>query len=333
MQTSIAAIDYYLPNEIVKTSELLAEAKSDRFDIHSDFIYRILGIEEVRHSPTKTRPSFLASQAAEKMLLKWEYQRQDIDAIIFCGIDRDYIEPSTAHYVQHNLGIDKAECKDISNACLGFMTGLRDADMMIRTGEAKHVLVCTGECTSELSRRLLPFLKKEKNNQIFRDKLGAFTVGDAGAAAIVSESHDGSGFKGMNFVSYGHLAPLCYYYYNNDGIPDGQMLMKDISQAILDAHRDLLPLTKAKLNIDSSEISCLITHQVGKRPWLRYPDIMGVSKQLMTKTFDKLGNITSATFAVNYKKALEAEKIKKGDFVFAAMAGSGLTVCQVGLQV
>ena len=60
---------------------------------------------------------------------------------------------------------------------------------------------------------------------------------------------------------------------------------------------------------------------------------MGVEKERMTKTFDTLGNITSATFGINYAMALESGKIRSGDLVMAAMAGSGLSVCQVLLIV
>jgi 3-oxoacyl-[acyl-carrier-protein] synthase-3 len=56
----------------------------------------------------------------------------------------------------------------------------------------------------------------------------------------------------------------------------------------------------------------------------------GVSPSKMIKTLDKLGNITSATFPVNFKKLGDEEKVTKGDRIGGCFAGSGLVVGQFG---
>lgn len=330
MNTYISAIDYYLPSQIVKTRDMMAETKPERLGFSDTMIEDMVGIFEVRHASDEQKPSTLATIAAEKALAKFEGNPDEIDLIIFCAIDRDYVEPSTAHVVQKNLGLKNAVCFDVTNACLGFMTGIQIANAAISSRTARNVLVCTGERSSDVTKNFMPQLQDSDQRGIFFDKIGALTVGDAGVAAVISPSERESGIKSLNFSSDGRLSELCYYKYDQN-IPEGQMLMKEISNAILDAHRNLLPRTYEDANIEGKDISCLITHQVGKRPWERYPKIMGVPKDNMTKTFDTLGNITSATFGVNYAKALECGKINQGDLVMAAMAGSGLSVCQVAI--
>ena len=327
MNTYISAIDYYLPTQVVKTRDMMAETKPERLGFSETLIEDLIGIIEVRHSSPSQKPSTLATLAGEKALAKFEGNPDEIDLLIFCGIDRDYVEPSTAHIVQSNLGLKNAVCFDVTNACLGFMTGIQIANAAISSGTARHVLICTGECSSDITKDAIPYLQQFSEREHFFDRIGALTVGDAGVAAIMSPSDSSSCIKSLNFSSNGRLAELCYYKCDK-GIPEGQMLMKKISNAILDAHKSLLASTIEQLDIDSKPIDCLITHQVGKRPWERYPKVMGVSKGQMTKTFDTLGNITSATFGVNYAKALEANQIKQGNLVMAAMAGSGLSVCQ-----
>jgi 3-oxoacyl-[acyl-carrier-protein] synthase III len=231
--------------------------------------------------------------------------------------------------VQKNLGLRNAVCFDVSNACLGFMSGMQIANSAIESGMSRNVMICTGERPSQLSKVTAPHLRGLEDRTEFFNKIGALTVGDAGVAAIISRSEGISGIKSMNFVSNGQLTNLCYYKQDKDIVTEGQMLMKEISTAILDAHKALLPTSLKTANIKASDINCLITHQVGKRPWERYPKIIGVERNSMTKTFDTLGNITSATFGVNYARAIESQQIKAGDLVMAAMAGSGLSVCQV----
>ncbi len=330
MNTYISAIDYYLPNEVVKTRDMMAETKPERLGFSDTLIENLIGIREVRHAADNEKPSTLATAAAHRALAKFDGNPDEIDLLIFCSIDRDFIEPSTAHVIQHNLGLRGAVCFDVTNACLGFMTGMQIANAAISAGTARNVMICTGERSSDVTKNFMPELQKSAERGHFFDKIGALTVGDAGVAAVISPSDRKSGIKSLNFSSDGKLSELCYYKYNKD-IPEGQMLMKEISSAILDAHKELLPQTLENASIQGKDIDCLITHQVGKRPWERYPKIMGVPKDHMTKTFDTLGNITSATFGVNYAKAVDSGQINKGDLVMAAMAGSGLSVCQIAI--
>ena len=326
MNTYIAAIDYYLPRQIVKTRDMMAETQPERLGFSPTLIEDLIGILEVRHADDGEKPSTLATLAAEKALAKLGDKPPAIDLLIFCGIDRDYIEPSTAHIVQRNLGLKDAVCFDVTNACLGFMTAMQIANAAIESQMARNVLICTGERSSDVTKTCMPLLLNVDRREHFFDKIGALTVGDAGAAAIISPCDQTAGIKSLHFSSDGRLAELCYYKYNSREL-EGQMLMKKISKAILDAHKSLLPTTFNNNLIGSEDINCLITHQVGKRPWERYQQIMGVAQEAMTKTFDTLGNITSATFGVNYARALEDGKINPGDLVLAAMAGSGLSVC------
>lgn len=332
MDTAIYDIDYYLPHQIVKTADLMAETRPGRVGFTTDLISDLLGIREVRHAECRESPSTLAIRAAEKLFSRSLVRPEQIGLIIFCGIDRDYCEPSTAHFVQAAIG-SNGICFDISNACLGFMSGIQVANAMIAQGTVEYALICTGERPSEVAKSVAKSLKCEHKRTIFWNKVGALTVGDAGAAAVIGPKTDMAGFIGMKVTSAGKLAKLCYYRWDDRHEIEGRMHMKEISNAILDAHRDLYPRALTAMDLDPGRIDCLITHQVGKRPWERYPEIMGVEQRKMTKTFDRLGNITSATFAVNYAQALENRRIHKGDLVFAAMAGSGLSVCQMGMIV
>lgn len=332
MNTALYAVDYYLPRQVVKTTDLMAETRPDRVGFTTALISDLLGIREVRHAEGRELPSTLAIKAAEKLFAKSEIRPDQIGLIIFCGIDRDYCEPSTAHFVQAAIG-SNGICFDISNACLGFMSGIQVASAMIATGSVEYALICTGERPSEVAKSVAKSLKSERKRTMFWNKVGALSVGDAGAAAIIGPKTGDAGFLGMSVASIGKLARLCYYRWDDQHEIDGRMHMKEISNAILDAHRDLYPQALEAMQLDPERIDCLITHQVGKRPWERYPEIMGIAQMKMTKTFDLLGNITSATFPVNYAQALENKRIKKGDLVLAAMAGSGLTVCQMGMIV
>ena len=86
-----------------------------------------------------------------------------------------------------------------------------------------------------------------------------------------------------------------------------------------------------KLQWTPNIIDCLITHQVGERPFAKLSEMFGVGTHKMTQTYPKLGNITSATLPVNLSLGMEQGQIKQGDCLFVAMSGSGISVSHAGL--
>ncbi|MGH1439991.1 MAG: 3-oxoacyl-ACP synthase III family protein [Cellvibrionaceae bacterium] len=332
MNTYISAIDYYLPSQVVKTRDMMAETKPERLGFSETLIEDLVGIIEVRHASDDEKPSSLAINAANKALAKFDGNIDDIGMVIFCGMERDFIEPSTAHIIQYKLGLKNAVCFDVTNACMGFMSGIQIANAAIVSGMIKHALVCTGEKTSEWSKSMINTMLKKNDSESFQEKIGTLTLGDAGVAGIISPSETASGIIGLNYASKGGLAGLCHYKYEN-GVLEGKMKMREICNAGLRLHKNMFSETLSSMDITRDEIDCLITHQVGQVAWVGSARVLGLKEDIMTRTFDTLGNITSATFGVNYAMALEEERVKTGDLVLAAMAGSGLSTCQVGIVV
>ena len=54
----------------------------------------------------------------------------EIDLVVYCGHEGNWLEPGTAHVIQHSIGAN-AVCLDVSNACHGFMNGFSVVDAMI----------------------------------------------------------------------------------------------------------------------------------------------------------------------------------------------------------
>ena len=125
-----------------------------RFGIPHNWIDTRVGIKERRFVDFSTKPFDLAIDGSKKALDSAGIRPEDIDLIIFCGIDRDYIEPSTAHVVQHTLG-SRAICMDVSNACQGIISGISVADAMIGSGSIETALICSGETASHGIQKLL----------------------------------------------------------------------------------------------------------------------------------------------------------------------------------
>jgi len=326
--TEILGIGGYVPPQIIKSSELLDEIASEsRFGIKNSFISDVIGIEERRVAETHQKPSDLAILAAEAALLESGIRAPEIDLIIFCGIDRDWQEPATAHRVQQVLGATNATCFDVTNACHGFMNGISIADAMIAIGSANRALVCTGEKSSEMMYDTLNLLSESNDREDMKRWVGGLTVGDAGGAMILGKSERQSGFRKFNFSSNGAHADLCYYNYDKDGKIEGQMMMSSISKEMIAFHQSMINSTYEGLIWSPKEVDHLICHQVGHRPHRKMASVADVPVNRAPITYRHLGNITSATIPVN----LYFNRPVKGDKVLILGAGSGLSVSQTGV--
>ena len=326
--TEILGIGGYVPSQIVKSSELLDEINSEeRFGIKNNFLSEVIGIEERRVATAEQKPSDLAVMASQTALLESGIRPEEIDLIIFCGIDRDWQEPATAHRVQQLIGANNATCFDVTNACHGFMNGVSIADAMIAIGSASLALVCTGEKSSKMMYDTLDLMSRSDNRQDVKRWIGGLTVGDAGGAMILGQSSRKSGFRKFNFSSNGEHADLCYYNYDNDGKIEGQMLMKPISNEIVGYHRRMINATYSSLNWSSETVDWLYCHQVGARPHRQMASLADIELERAPITYQYYGNITSATIPMN----LYNNRPKKGDKVLILGTGSGLSVSQTGM--
>lgn len=320
----ILSASSFLPKQIIKSVDLFDEIKSEQqYDISRDWMSVKMGIKERRIAKKGTQPSMLAVPAARKAIEQSSINTDDIGLVIFAGIERDYSEPATVHNIQNQLGLRAKYAFDVSNACFGFVDAIKIASNFINQGDVDYALICTGEVQSKVLHAAVDRLKKGLNIREARNIIGALSVGDAGGAVIIGKSENNkSGFDLFNYNSDSKHTEKCVYKIDENGLPDGVMHMAPITNAILKAHKGLIDDTYLKLKLDNFD--WLLSHQMGLKPFKRFADITGVSMRKMIKTFDKLGNITSATFPVNFEKLVESGKVRKGEKISACFAGSGI---------
>lgn len=326
--SKIAGIGAYLPEQVVTSEELMHEAGCRRFGVPETFLARACGIKRRRFSTEEETFANLAIYASRVAIEDAQVDPLDIDMILFCGIDRDCPEPSTAHTIQKEIGANNAECLDISNACLGILNGLSVANAYIGIGSAETILICTGEKPSLVTLDIIRQLKQIADKKTFRKLLGALTVGDAGGAFIVSKkNYDEEGCQYLHFASEGQYSDLCYYKHTSKGI-EFQMLMEKISRRGVGLHEREIGNTYKNLKWNPKLVSKLYCHQVGSGPHAQMASLATQPLVNAPNTYENYGNLTSATFPVN----MFLNRPLEGDKVLLLGSGSGLSICQIGLQ-
>jgi 3-oxoacyl-[acyl-carrier-protein] synthase-3 len=122
----------------------------------------------------------LAAEAATRVLATAGMSPGDLDAIILATVTHFHQTPSAAAILGHRIGAAGAPAWDISAACAGFCYAIGQADALVRSGMARHVLVIGAEKMSD-------FVDPA-------DRSISYLLGDGAGAAIVGVStHHGIG--------------------------------------------------------------------------------------------------------------------------------------------
>lgn len=170
-QTSVLGVTAAVPKE---KYDLAALGNEFGENIVSK-VLQATGVETVRIAPAGKTASDYCITAADLLLEKMSVSRDEIDGLIFVTQTPDYILPATSAVMQSRLGLrHQVITMDINQGCAGFIYGLFQAYLLVRTGCCKKVLVCVGDT---ISKYIYP-----------KDKSLRLLMGDAGSAAIVGKS-------------------------------------------------------------------------------------------------------------------------------------------------
>ena len=162
-------------------------------DVNVEEVTKITGVEEVRRAPTDMTVTDYAIDAAENLFTALNFDKSEIEGIVFATPISDYLTPGNGYILQEKLGLKKScVIVDINQACAGFVNGLFQASMMIETGYCKNILLCAGDTAATV-------YPKDKSMQML--------MGDAAAVALVSEGNSKSAFS---FYNDGNLLKALY---------------------------------------------------------------------------------------------------------------------------
>lgn len=291
------------------------------------------GIRRRGFWPTGTRPSSIATEAAEKILRS--FPREKIDILIHASVCRDFLEPATAAQVHRNLRLPATTMiSDLSNACLGVLSAILMTGQMIESGAIKSALIVSGENGGPLLEQTLAHLLNDPQMDRKRIKpfMASLTIGSAGVAVLLTHetlAPSAPKILGGTTLTDSESVELC----QGDGNTGGLMMETD-SEALLKAGvklaRENWEKTKALLGWTVPDK--IIPHQVGTAHRLAFLETLGLPVDRDFETFKEFGNTGSAALPLTLMKAEAAGFLKKGDKVALLGIGSGLTSTMLGVE-
>ncbi|MCH8554677.1 MAG: ketoacyl-ACP synthase III [Schleiferiaceae bacterium] len=326
IQSKIAGTGFYVPDNVVTNDEL-----SKLMDTNDAWIQERTGIQERRHivKDSGDTPATMGAKAAEMAISRAGIDKSEVDFIIFATLSPDYYFPGGGVQVQDLLGIAEVGALDVRNQCSGFIYGLSVADVYIKSGMYKNVLVIGSENHSGG----LDFTTRGRGvSVIFGDGAGAVLMQpttEEGKGVLSTHLHsEGKYAKELALIGPSTLRwvpeileandpeDISYYPYMN-----GNFVFKHAVVRFEEVIREALD----KNGYQASDIDLLVPHQANLRISQYIQKKMRLRDEQVINNIMKYGNTTAASVPIALNEAWETGRIKPGDLVCLAAFGSGFT--------
>jgi len=331
------------PNRV--TNEMLSRI----MDVDDDWIRERSGVECRYFVDEGTSTSDLGAAAAQNALDNACVKKEDLDLIIFATMTPDYYFPGCGSLLQARLGAPEIPCFDIRQQCAGFLYGMQLADVYIRAGMARTVLLVGAEVHTGFmpwtaanydymySRTNTPPTPEELEwNNRFRNITVLF--GDAGAAVIIKaeESEDrgvidcilrangtdydrlyvpGVGFQHRQYVNEERIKA-------GEHIPvmKGAYVFRNAANSMTAVSREILE----RNGLGIKDVSLVLMHQANLRINERVQKMLEIPDEKVIHNIQRYGNTTAATIPLLWDEAARAGRLRPGDIVLMAAFGAGM---------
>lgn len=313
----IAGTGLFVPEKVLTNAEI-----EKMVDTSDDWIITRTGIKERRVASSETATSDMATKAAQMALNNAHLKASELDIIINATVTPDMIFPSTACFVQNNLGAKNAFCFDVAAACSGFIYGLEIGSRFLSSGGYKNALVIGAEKMTAITD--------------FTDRNTCVLFGDAAGAAVLKSGEGDAQIIGCYLGSDGSTSSLLQVPGGGSRVPateesvrkrlhfikmEGREVFKYAVRAMDVAATTLLE----RHNLTAADLGLLIPHQANLRIIDAIKTRLGLKDEQVFVNVHKYGNVSAGSVPVALHESIVEGRIRKGDYVLLVAFGAGFT--------
>ncbi|QKV18332.1 beta-ketoacyl-ACP synthase III [Oricola thermophila] len=314
IRSAVTGIGRALPKRIMTNQDF-----EHIVETSDEWIVQRTGIRQRHIAGDDETTASLGEEAARNALASAGRDPSDIDLIILATSTPNNTFPATAVDIQNRLGMHHGAAFDVQAVCSGYIYALATADLYIRGGMARRVLVIGAETFS----RLLDW----------EDRTTCVLFGD-GAGALVLEATEGVGLTSDTGILASKLrSDGCHkekLYV--DGGPSttrtvGHLRMqgREVFKHAVGMITDVIEDSFAVAGITADDIDWFVPHQANRRIIEASAKKLGIPEEKVVITVDRHGNTSAASVPLALSVAVEEGRIRKGDLVLLEAMGGGFT--------
>jgi len=295
-------------------------------DTSDEWIRTRTGIQNRHICSENESTAYLATEAAKKALAVAEVKPEQLDMIIVATITPEMVFPSTACFVQYNLGAGNAWAFDLMAACSGFIYSMSIAQQYLESGRFQRALIIGAETLTKITN--------------YKDRTSCILFGD-GAGAVVLEAKpqkkgeqsgiiystmysDGSSWKSLNCQAHGSRHPVGKPLDNPNKVYmeiHGRQVYEQAVRRIVETVTECLE----KCNLKLDDVKMIVSHQMNARIIESAAKRLELPPEKYFVNIQEYGNTSAASVPIAFDQAIREGKIKRGDIVILVAFGAGLT--------
>lgn len=286
-------------------------------DSSDEWIRQRTGIVTRTRAVSGTNAIDLAAAAAAEAVERSGVDPSAIDAVLVATISNPRQTPSVAAIVADRIGANPAAAYDLNAACAGFAYGVTQADALIRSGAASHVVVVGAEKLSDIVDPT--------------DRSISFLLGD-GAGAVVVGPSDAVGIGPTVWGSDGSKADAVTMNHTLIEFRDGQAPWPTLRQEGPTVFRwavwEMVKVARRALEaagVEAADLAAFVPHQANLRiidefaKQLRLPDTVVIARDIETT-----GNTSAASVPLATHRLLQEHPELSGGLALQIGFGAGL---------
>ena len=340
----LESFGYTLPEEVVTSAQIEQRLAPlyRRLRLPEGRLELMTGIRERRFWAPDALPSEASVQSADRAILVAGIDRREIGALIHGSVCRDYMEPATACGVHHRLGLP-GDCTvfDVSNACLGLLTGAVQIANMIELGQIRAGLVVGTESGRSLVETTIDQLNGDTSltRRNIKPAVASLTIGSASCAMLLVDrelSRTDNRVLSATVRAETVHHELCHS--GRDASVGGGMqpLMQTDAESLMHEGIATGAATFARFldeaGISRDQLDKTVCHQVGATHRKLMLESLGLDRQIDFATLGWLGNTGSAALPVSMALAIESGHVTPGDLVGMLGIGSGINCLMLAVH-
>jgi 3-oxoacyl-[acyl-carrier-protein] synthase-3 len=339
----LESIGYVVPAEIWSTEEVEQKLAPlyERLKLPAGRLELMTGIKERRFWPRDVRPSQVSVESCRHAIEAAEIDPALIGCLIHGSVCRDFLEPATACTVHDQVGLE-SECfiYDVSNACLGILSGMIQAANMIELGQIKAALIVGTEGGRQLVENTIRTLNADETltRKSIKNAVASLTIGSASCAVLLTDrsiSKTENLLTSASVIANTQFCDLCKSHNDQAGAEmeplmqtDSELLMQRGVETGVQTMTGFL--SQAGWSVD--DIDRTVCHQVGGAHRKMMLASLSLDPEIDFPTFSWLGNTGSAALPSALAVACEEEFVTANQNVALLGIGSGINCTMMSLK-
>lgn len=323
----ISGIGRYLPKQIISSEDI-----DKRLGKEKGWTEGKYNIQQRHFASNEETTSYMSVKAAKEAINDANIDISLLDCIICAGAVMQQAMPGTAPLIQKKLGLSSSGCAalDINSSCLGFLTALDIANLYIKAGRYKTILIVACDSASISLDWEIPDI--------------CANFGDGAVAVVVQSSDNKNGIMATHHVTYGKGYDYCQitaggtrYHATclDDDIREhlkfkmnGKKTYKLVSQHMNNVFDELLNIA----GMEKTDIDLFIPHQASSGGLQHMSQKLDIPQSKIINIFSLYGNQVSASIPNALYEAVKRGRLERGDTAMLIGTAAGLSIIGIILE-